>query len=72
MGDLAVLRCVVSDFESFSRSAEEAVAFVRHLQSLLRHIGSSDANMERVRFFLPEALYRILMTSTSRVSLDVT
>lgn len=30
------------------RSPEDAAAFVRHLQSILRHIGASDANMDRV------------------------
>lgn len=28
---------------------EEAAAFVRSLQSILRHVGASDANMEKVR-----------------------
>lgn len=30
------------------RSPEEAAAFVRQLQAILRHIDASDANMERV------------------------
>lgn len=35
------------------RSAEEAAAFVRQLQAILRHIGASDANMDRVSFRVP-------------------
>ena len=39
-----------------SRSAEEAGAFVRKLQSLLRGIGSGDGDMEKVAVTLDHAL----------------
>ena len=39
------------------RSAEEAGAFVRKLQSLLRRLGSGDGDMEKVSAFLPS--YRL-------------
>lgn len=55
-------------------SPEEAAAFVRHLQSILRHIGASDANMDRVSAALPSALPRKVINDLGgfRESYDAT
>lgn len=46
------------------RCPEEAAAYVKALQTLLRAVGSSDANMEqvysvRVRYIAPHDLIRV-------------
>jgi hypothetical protein len=42
---------LVAEFVSFIRSSDEAVAFLKKIQLLLRHIGVSTANMEEVSIF---------------------
>jgi hypothetical protein len=49
----------------FGRSPEDAAAFVRDLQSILRHVGASDANMDRVRSLCPSFSAKRLLTRHS-------
>lgn len=48
------------------RSPEDAAAFVRHLQSILRHVGASDANMDRVSPYHFALLYACAQLNMER------
>ena len=42
-------QCLETDIHLYCRSPEEAGAYVKALQAILRAVGSSDGNMEQVK-----------------------